>query len=68
MSSLSDIEGEESATEHWQDSVLAALSWAAWIDLVERSTFGFLFATGYSLFARRRRTTSVGNQAATGAE
>lgn len=36
MSSLSDTEGAESAAEHWQDPVLAALSWAAWMDSVDR--------------------------------
>ena len=35
MSSLADTDGAESAAEHWQDPVLAALSWAAWIDLGE---------------------------------
>jgi len=35
MSSFADTEGAEMAAEHWQDPVLAALSWAAWVDLGE---------------------------------
>lgn len=35
MSSLADTEGAENAAVHWQDPVVAAISWAAWIDQVE---------------------------------
>ncbi len=36
MSALNDTEGAESVAEHWQDPVLAAISWAVWIDTVEQ--------------------------------
>lgn len=36
MSSLSDTEGAESASEHWQDPLIAAISSAAWIDSVNQ--------------------------------
>lgn len=36
MSALNDTEGAESAAERWQDPVLAAFSWAAWIDSVDQ--------------------------------
>lgn len=36
MSHLADTEGAESAAEHWQSPVIVAVSWAAWIDSVER--------------------------------